>query len=227
MKQFNLIYKKLMLLCLGISSLTITAQTQKVLIVSLEDTTIVHCHLGLTAFSNFTDTLKTGIPLSKIIEEKLSAYLGTSFETHIISAPDEIRKHAFGFWGQSKEYKNWIKEQQIGYDYLIIINNIDISNEMSNSAMLKNSSGFYSRGSAHGVFTTINFDAYRILNNQRLEYYNLGSKIFVNLKEFKMPEDKRTFDEQMLETIKKELIMQINNRIKYFLTKTYILPNLK
>lgn len=227
MRRFNLTYKKLLLICLILSSLTLTAQTQKALIVSLEDTTIVHCHLGITAFTNFNDTLKTEIPLSKIIVEKLSDYIGTSFETHAINAPDEIRKHAFGYWGQSKEYKNWIKEQQKGYDYLIIINNIDISNEMNTSAIPKNTSGFYSRGSVHGVFTTINFDAYRTSNNQRLEYYNFGSKVFVNLKDFKMPEDKRTFDDQMLETIKKELIMQIDNRIRYFLTKTYILPNLK
>jgi hypothetical protein len=227
MKQFNLIYKKALLMCLIMISLTLTAQTQKVLIVSLEDTTIVHCHLGITAFTNFKDTLKTSIPLSKIIEEKLSGYLSASFETHIINAPAEIKKQAFGFWGQSKEYKNWIKEEEKGYDYLIIINNIDISNEMNNSAMPKNTSGFYSRGSAHGVFTTINFEVYRTSNNQKIEYYNFGSKVFVHLKDFKMPEDKRTFDDQMLETIKNELIKQIDNRIKYFLAKTYILPNLE
>ena len=227
MRKFNSIYKKILLMCLIMISLTLTAQTQKVLIVSLEDTTIVHGHRGFTAFTNFKDTLRIGFPFSKIIEEKLVGYLSTLFETQIINAPTEIRKQAFGFWGQSKEFKNWIKEVEKGYKYLIIINQVDISKGMINPAMPKNTSGFFSGGSAHGVFTTINFDVYQTSNNQKLEYDNWGCKFFVMLKDFKMPKDKRTFDEQMLEGIKNELIKLIDNKIKYFLAKTYILPNLE
>jgi len=226
MKKNYSIFKKISVISLMIISLTLTAQTKKILIVQVQDTLFVHSHIGLTAFSNFTDTLKIDFSYSKFIEEKLTKYLENSFETKFISPPKEIRENAIGYWGQSKEFKKWITETQQGYDFLILIYNIDISNELSNAPILKNSNGFYSRGLLHGVYTTIGFDAYQV-PNKRLEHYNLGSKVFIQLKDFKMPDDKRTFDDQMLETIKSELIKQIDNRIKYFLTKTYILPNLE
>lgn len=227
MRKFNSIYKKILLMCSVMISLTLAAQTQKVLIVSLEDTTMVHGHRGFTALTNFKDSLPIGFPFSKFIEEKLAGYLKTSFETQIINAPAEIREKAFGFWGESKEYKNWMKEVEKGYDYLIIIKNIDILNGTINPAMPPNTSGFFSGGSAHGIFTTISFDAYQTSNNKRLEYDNWGCKFWVMLKHFKMPEDKRTFDEQMLEAIKDELIKMIDNKIKYFFTETNLLPNLQ
>ncbi len=226
MRRINSIYKKILLMCLMMISLALTAQTKKILIVSLEDTTMVHGHLGITAFKNYKDSLRISFPFSKYIEDKLSGYLKTSFETHIINAPTEIREKAFGFWGQSKEYKEWIKEVGKGYDNLIIINNIDINKGMRNPLMPTNTSGFFSRGSTRGVFTTISLDAYQTSNNQKLEYDNFGCKFFKILKDFKMPEDKRTFDEQMLETIQNELIELIDIKIKYFLANTYTIPNL-
>ena len=227
MKKINFIYRTMLFIGIFLFTLPLFSQTKKIIIVPLEDTTIVHCHIGTTAFSNFTESLEIDIPISEFIEEKLKQYLKSSFETEIINAPEEIRKNAFGFWGQSKEFKNWIAETQKGYDILIIINNIDISNELNNAPIPKNTSGFYSRGRLHGVYTTISFDAFRISDNKRLEYYNMGSKVFVQLKDFEMPKDKRTFDQEMIETIKTELLNQLDNRIKYFLTKTYLLPNIE
>jgi len=226
MRNSNSFYKKILLLCLTLVSLTLHAQTEKVLIVSLEDTTIVHRHLGFTAFTNFKDTILRDVPLSKIIEEKLTGYLKTKFEPHIIKVPDEIKNKVYGTWGYSKEYKAWIKEAQKGYDLLIVIDNNGASNEMTNSIMPPNTSGFSSRGASHGVFTTISFHSTRISDNKKFEYYD-GDNMFMNLKDFTMPEDKRTFDLQMIETIKSEFIKHIDNRIKYFLVKTYLLPDLQ
>ena len=225
--MINIICKTMLFIGISLYTLTSYSQVKKVLIVSLADTTIVHCHIGTTAITNFTDSLRLDTSISKFIEDKLTQYLESSFEVKIINAPEEIRKNAFGFWGQSKEYKNWIAEIQKGYDILVVINNIDISNELSNAPIPKNTSGFYSRGRLHGVYTTISYDAFRISDNKRLEYYNMGSKVFVQLKDFKMPTDKRTFDYEMIETMKAELLNQLDNRIKYFLTKTYLLPNIE
>jgi hypothetical protein len=226
MRNSNSFHKKILLLCLTLICLTLHAQTQKVIILSLEDTTIVHRHVGLTAFTNFKDTILRDIPLSKIIEEKLTGYLRTKFELHIIKVPDEIKNKVNGIWGYSKEFKAWIKEAQKGYDLLIVIDNNGASNEMTNSIMPPNTSGFTSRGNSHGVFTTISFHSTRISDNKKFEYYD-GDNMFMNLKDFKMPEDKRTFDLQMKETIKSEFIKHIDNRIKYFLVKTYLLPDLQ
>lgn len=227
MGKLNSICRNILLVGFVMMTLSLAAQSKKVLIVSLEDTTMVHGHRGFTAITNFKDTLRMDMPFSKFIEGKLNGYLKTSFETQVINAPAEIRKNAFGFWGKSKEYKNWIAEVQKGYDYLIIVHNIDISNGTINPAMPANTSGFFSGGPVHGVFSTISFDAYQIANNQKLEYDNWECKFCVMMKKFKMPEDKRTFDNQMLEVIKNELIQLIDNKIKFFLTETSLVPNLE
>jgi len=208
-------------------SLSLFSQEKKILIVPLQDTTIVNCHVGITAFNNFSEPLNTGISLSKIIENKLKQYLDSAFEVKIIYAPEEIRKGAYGYWGKSKEYKNWIAKAQEGYDILILINNIDISNEMLNAPIPKNTSGFYSRGRLHGVYTTISFVAILVPSNKVLDYYDMGSKIFIQIKDFDMPSDKKTFNPDIIKTINEALIKQQDDRIKYFLSNTYLLPNLK
>lgn len=223
----NSIYKVVFtaVLFLFCHSAVLFSQIKKVLIIPLEEDTLVNCHVGMTIFSNSFEPLHSDLDLSKIVEDKLVQYLDTSsFFVKIIPVPDELRKNAIGFWGKSKEYKAWLSDVEKGYDILFIVNNIDISNLLSN--VPKGTSGFYSKGRLHGVYTTISFEASLISNNRNLEYYNMGSKVFVQMKDFQMPEDKRSFDPEMLNRINQALIEQMDARIRYFLAKTYILPNL-
>jgi hypothetical protein len=46
-----------------------SAQTSKVAIISLADTTVIHQHVGLTILANFTDTLNLNIAVKQHIEQ--------------------------------------------------------------------------------------------------------------------------------------------------------------
>ncbi len=204
-------------------SAIVQSQTKKIALLSMEDTTIVHQHLGTTAFTNFTDTLHLDIPLANYVQNKLVGWMSTNYDVTIVKVPDSIRKHAISFWGRSKEFKRWYDGMRVGYDFIVVVSNTTIPTEM-NLRIPENSSGFYSRGPLHGPYTTIDFNIYRAETNKLMEYYNLGGNLVTQLKDFKMPENKRSFTPEMLTEIKKELLKHMDTRIKYFLNHTYIVP---
>lgn len=220
MKSSSFIYRVLLIFSFFTFALSAFSQTKKALIVSLEDTVLVNCHVGFTAFTNSSEPLKIDIPLGNYIKNKLKEYLSQRYEVGFAYPTPEMGKK------QSKEFKSWLQEKQKGYDVLILIRNIDISNEMLNAPIPKFTTGFYSRGRMHGVYTSISFEARKVENNQRLEYYE-SHKAFENIKDFKMPKDKNTFDEASLEIIKDALLKHQDTRIKYFLANTYLVPELK
>lgn len=227
MKNLIAIYHRLTLLVLlGLVSSSLAAQKPKMLIVPVEDTTLVNCHVGFTAFKNSVDTLEINVPLGKYIENKLREYLCAKFEVDIAYPTPEIARKPYGLFGTTKEFKQWLAENQKGYDYLILIRNIDIAQELMNAPIPKSTSGFYSRGKLHGVYSSIGFKAYKIANNKELEYYE-AHKAFSNIKDFKMPKDKGALDNESLEIIKAELLKHQDERIKYFLANSYLMPDLK
>jgi len=217
-------FKKLCIIILIFSfSAIVQSQTNKIALLSMEDIIIVHQHLGTTAFTNFTDTLHLDIPLATYVQNKLVGWMSAKYDVTIVEVPDSIRKNAITFWGRSKAFNRWYDDMKSAYDYIVIVSNISIPTEM-NYRIPNNTSGFYSRGSLHGPYTTINFDVYRAATNKRMEYFNLGGNIVTQLKEFKMPDDKRSFTPEMLTEIKTELLKHMDIRIKYFLNHTYLVP---
>jgi hypothetical protein len=220
MRNSSAVQKVLLLFSFSLFALSTFSQTKKVLIVPLEDTVLVNCHVGFTAFTNSSELLKIDIPLGNYIKNKLKEYLSQRYEVGFAYPSPEIGKK------QSKEFKRWLEEKQKGYDLVILIRNIDISNEMLNAPIPKFTTGFYSRGRMHGVYTSISFEVRRVDNGQRLEYYE-SHKAFENIKDFKMPKDKNAFDQPSLEIIKEALLKHQDTRIKYFLAKTYLVPELK
>lgn len=203
----------------------VKGQTKKILIVPMADTSLVTCRVGLTVFSNKADSLPLDLALGKFIENKLVNYLTGTYSVSIEYPPAEIAKKPYGAFGKTKEFKKWLEDHQAGTDVVILIHNIDIRNILMDAPIPNSTSGFYSRGRSHGVFTSISFQAYTTHNNRVLEYYE-QNKAFVNLKDFKMPKDKGDFDQASLEVIRSEMCKLQDNRIKYFLSKTYLMPEL-
>lgn len=208
-----------------ISSISVTAQTSKIAIVSLEDTTLINQHVGFTVFSNFTDTLQLHLPVRQYVEQRLFRYLSTNYEVSFLNLPDSVytsRKSIYSAWsGLSKEVKRWMTNLKDQYNLIIFVNNIDIPREMNFIAPPK-TSGVYSRGRVFGCFTSISFFAYRTSNLNELEYYNLGGKIVSELKDVSIPEDKRSFTPEALELIKAGLLKHLDSRIVHFLSKTFL-----
>lgn len=205
-----------------------SAQTSKVAIISLADTTIVHQHVGTTIFANFTDTLHLDIAMKQCINGYLKKYLTAKYEVSIIEQlPDSVfsaRKGIFGDWtGLRKEVRKWLASVKDQYDFVIFIDNISVPREM-NLLIPDNTSGIYTRGKRVAFYTTVTPVLYRTSDLRELEYYYLGGKFVRQIENFKIPEDKKTFTTEMSLQIKEGMIKYIESRVEYFLSKTYLIP---
>ncbi len=90
--------------------------------------------------------------------------------------------------------------------------------------MPDNTSGLYTRGRIIGFYTTIAYLAYRTANFQELEYYYIGGKFLMPVKNLRLPEDKRTFSPEMQVVLEDGFTKYLDSRVEYFLTKTYLVP---
>lgn len=199
-------------------------QNSKLAIVSLEDTTIVRCHVGLTIFSNFTDTLRLNTPLASFIEKSLTKYLSPDYDVEVVRVPEEIRHNVNTFFGRSKEFKAWLKTIESKYRVIILVENMEIPSVM-NIKVPANTSGFYTRLSRKYIYTTINFSAYMTNPIKELEYFHWGGELLTETKDFELPEDKRTFTKSGLDYIQESLLAHLDKRIVHFLHKSYLNPN--
>lgn len=206
-----------------------SAQTSKIALIFIADTTIVHQHVGTTAFTNFTDTLHLDVAAKQHIGEQLKRYLSRSYEVNMVNLPDSVyseKKGLYGGFGLSKEVKAWLTASKSQYDFAIFIDNMEIPSEI-NLLIPRKTSGLYTRGKTIGCYTTINFSAYRTSSLKLLEYYTLGGKLVTPLENFKLPEDKQTFTPDMLLILKDGLIKHLDSRVEFFLTKTFLVPQNK
>jgi hypothetical protein len=225
MRDMNLLHYLTLSLTLAICISNSSAQTSKVAIISLADTTIVHQHVGSTLFSNFTDTLHLDVAVTQHLKQQLSKYLSQKYDVSMVGQlPDSVlspSEKIFSNWGGlKKEVKKWLTDR---YDFVIFIRNRTIPRE-TNMIMPDNTSGLYTRGRTIGFYTTITFLAYRTSNFQKLEYYDIGGKFLMPVKNLKLPEDKRTFTPEMQVIIEDGFKKYLDSRVEYFLTKTYLVP---
>lgn len=228
MFQFSLARKIIISIILILGLGYASAQNSKIAIISLEDTTLVNQHVGLTMFGNFTDTLHLNIAVSQHIEQQLLKYLSQNYDVSIIKRlPDSVyypKKSIFGtVGGLSKAVKGWLSSVKNDYNFVIFLGNTSIPREW-NILVPENTSGLYTRGSHSGFYTTITFFAYRTADLQRIEYFLPPSKIITPLKKFEFPADNKSFTAEMLVTIKDGFINHIDSVVEYFLTKTYLVP---
>jgi len=209
-----------------LSSLTfnIQAQTSRIAIVSAADTTFLHRHAGLTVFTNFTDTLPVNFSIIGYLEKELVNYLSPGYSVAVVQLPDSVLKAKNGYFSsaRSKKIKQWIKNSKDLYDFVIVIDNMEL-NEVY-KYIPKNSSGLLSRPSFLSYYSTITFFAYRTSNLKALEYYNEGGQFLNPIKNFKLPEDKKNFTPEMMNLICEGFKSYLDRRVEYFLAKSYIVP---
>jgi len=223
MKQTHVLRKLTLGMMLIFSIAYSSAQISKIAIISLEDTTIIHQHVGVTRFTNFRDTLNLNIAVKQYLEQQLVKYLSQKFEVSIVSQLTDSFVYRPKIWGGlTKNFKNWMTNMKDQYDLVIIINNISLTPEM-NMLLPRNSSGLFSKTKYMSFYTTISFDAYRTSDLKELEYYNMGGKFVTPCKSFKLPDDKKTFTPEMLALLKDGFIKHLDSRVEHFLTKTYLM----
>lgn len=196
------------------------AQATKIAIVSAADTTFIHRHVGITAFTNFIDTLPINFSMINHFELKLQTYLKDGYSVTVVHLPDSVLKAKNGFFSskRTKKIKQWIKASKDLYDFVIVIENMGLSE--NDRLVPENTSGIFSRLSIASYYTTISFDAYRTSDLKALEYYNQG-EFMVPIKNFKLPEDRKLTPE-MIGLLSDGFKSYLDGRVERFLAKTYI-----
>jgi len=224
MKQmYNLSGLLFIISCLVLVS-GLQAQTSRIAIVSAADTTFLHRHAGITVFTNFTDTLPFNFSIVNHLETKLQTYLVPGYTVTVVQLPDSVLKAKNGYFSsaRSKKIKQWIKNSKDLYDFVIVIDNMELPEVYK--YIPKNSSGLLSRPSFLAYYSTITFFAYRTSNLKALEYYNQGGELLQPIHNFKLPEDKKTFTPETMNLINSGFKTYLDSRVEYFLTKSYMVP---
>lgn len=221
------------LLALIIIAIPVNARTQtnKIGIVFNADTTLISEYVGLTIFANKTTSLPLNIDIEELIKQKLKSYLDTKYAAEFIDLPDSLKSLNVGFFDSNigKKLRKWTKTKQEDYDLIIFVCNQQMSTGGLNLETLitPNTNGIFTKAKNTFLYTTITFYAFRTSNAQQLEYYNLGGKLLYKLKKFKLPKDKKTFDLATLYFLEEEYKDYLDQRIKHFLVKSYLMPDIK
>jgi hypothetical protein len=207
-----------------VSSPYVSAQTSKIAIVSVADTTFIHRNAGLTIFTDFTDTLHLNFSIIRQLETKLQTYLTPGYTVIFVQLPDSVLKARNGFFrtARNKKIKQWIKKSKDLYDFVVVIDNMELPEIFR--FIPEKSNGLLSRPGILSFYSTITFNAYRTSNLTLLEYYNQGGEFMKPIKNFKMPEDKKSFTPEMMSLINEGFKSYLDSRVEYFLTKSYLLP---
>lgn len=200
------------------------AQTTKICIVSVADTTFLHQHVGLTIFNNFTDTIPINFSIIQQLEKKLKDYLSPAYTVSFDQLPDSVVKAKNGYFSsaKTKKIKQWITTKKDIYDLVIVIDNMELSE--NNRLIPKNTSGIFSRGKNIAYYTTISFFAYRTSNLKMLEFYHEGGDFIRIDKGFKLPEDRKSFTPEMINLQYEGFRNYLDSRVEHFLSKTFLVP---
>ena len=73
-----------LLLILSCLTFNLQAQTSRIAIVSVADTTIIHQHVGFTVFTNFIDTMSINFSIIGHLEKKLLTYLTPGYTVTVV-----------------------------------------------------------------------------------------------------------------------------------------------
>jgi len=223
MKSKHLFLRLILSLTCFVGALNSQAQSTKIAIVSAADTTFVHCHVGFTAFTNSIDTLKPNFSIPDYLEKKIQFYLAPQYSVSVVQLPDSVLKAKDGFFRstKTKKIKQWIQSNKDLYDMVIVIENMGLSE--NERQIPKNTSGIFSNRSYVSYYSTISFFAYRTSNLKPLEYYNQGGKFIQTVKDFKLPDDKKSYTPEILNSINNGFKSYLDSRVEYFLAKSYLL----
>lgn len=212
-----------------LSCLEVKSQINKVGIVFDADTTLICQYIGLTIFSNSTNELPLDVNMKDFIVQNLKSYLETEYAVDVIELPDSLRNKGIGMFDSDvgRKTRKWAKTKNKDYNIIVFIRNQEIP-RVWNVIVPQNTNGLYSRKKSRGfLYTTITFHACRTSNAELLEYYNLGGGLLYKLKNFEWPKDKKTFTPETLTFLGEEYKKYLDQRLKHFLSKTYLIPSIK
>lgn len=229
-KPFFLI-KFLFIICIAVTTISSNAQQARIAIVNIADTTLLHTHLGTTAFTNAVDTFDCRFNCKNYLNKELVRFLSSRYEVDILTIPDSLiasNGSIINAFGIKKDAKSWISGLEDKYAYLIYIESGLQEAWMRQTSHHFESSGLYSRGFIGGdwaaAYSTIALAAIKTSTLKTI-FYNMGIYTGVKkIKNYKFSSERMMIDPEMLPVIKAELTKLMDQRVEYFLTKSFLLP---
>jgi hypothetical protein len=163
-------------------------------------------------------------PIIHYIEGKLMIYLSQKYSVSVVQLPDSVLaiKNTFFSSKRDKKIKQWIKNSQELYDLVIVIDNMELSENYR--LIPKYTSGIYSGSSYASYYSTISCYAYRTSNLKPLEYYHEGGEFMQQIKDFKLPNHKKSITPEMMILINNGFKNYLDQRVEHFLVKSYLFP---
>lgn len=218
---FNII---LVTVLLSVCSFNSTAQTKRVGIVFMADTTLIHQYIGFTIFENSTKPLPLDIALSEYIKKSLQSYLTPDYKVGICELPDTLKDVKMGILetGVGKKLSRWAESKNDEYDVIIFVKNMNAAFGYNSSVSAKGS-GICTKIKNVYIYSTISYYAYDTTKAKLMGYNNSGGDFLYQLKGVKLPKNIEDLTPEMIDYFTYELKKYINSRIEYFISKSKLM----
>lgn len=224
MKHKGILNYFLVIVLLSVCSFYTTAQTKKIGVVLMADTSTIYQYIGVTIFENNTKPLPLDIALSQYIEKSLIAYLTPEYQVSICELPDSLKTTKKGIFetGMGKKLSRWADSKTDEYDIIIFVKNMNAVFG-TNSLVSATASGICKKLKTIYLYSTISYYAYNTANAKLMGYNNEGGDFMYHLKNVKFPKNPKDLTPEMLDFFSYEFKKYINNRIEYFISKSKLM----
>ena len=212
---------------------TFAQQPSRIAIIDLADSNLIYKHVGLSSFKDKTDTLDCWFNCKKYIELELTRVLSTRYTVSLIQAPDKLipADGSFYILLNSNAVKSWISGLQHQYDFVIIVETGEEEDLMDTKKQKLRSCGLYTRGNPAkswvAVFSTTRITAIRTANSEVLDYDWKGMDFLLPVSEYQFSRQNLLIDPEMIPVISSALVKLLDYKIEYFLTNSFLVPNVE
>jgi hypothetical protein len=208
------------------------AQLSRVAIINLADSNLIYKHIGFTIFKDKSDIFSCQFNCKIYIDRELSRILSSRYTVSSISIPNKLLSSNGGIYnpsGINNEVRLWISSLKNQYDFVVFVETGEQDDIMDAKKQNLRSSGLYSRGNSTkswvAVFSTTRFTLIRTSNSEAVDYDWSAMDYILPIKDYQFSRADLLIDPEMLPLIKMELIKLIDYKMQYFLTNTFLIPD--
>jgi len=211
---------------------TFAQQPSRIAIIDLADSNLIYKHVGFASFKDKADTFDCQFNIKKYIEQELTRILATRYTVSIILAPEKLipsNGSIYTLLNSNNDVKTWISGLKNQYDFVIFIETGEDDDLMDTKKQKLRSCGLYTRGNAVkswvAVFSTTRITAIRTSNLEVLDYDWKGMDFLLPISGYQFSRQNLLIDPEMLPVIRTGLVRLVDYKLEYFLTNSYLLPN--
>ena len=213
---------------------TIAQQPSRVAIVNLADSNLIYKHVGFASFKDKADTFDCQFNCIKYFEQELTRVLSTRYTVSLIQAPDKLipaNGNISNLLNNTNDVKSWISELKNQYEFVIFLETGEEDDLMDTKKQKLRSCGLYTRGNPAkswvAVFSTTRITAIRTANLDVLDYDWKEMDYLLPMSDYQFSRQNLLIDPEMIPVIRAALVKLLDYKLEYFLTNSYLLPNVE